>query len=124
MLKSIFLVASGSALGGALRFLVGRVASGMMPGHFPLGTFLCNITGCFLIGIIYALSDKYNWMSPNMRLLLAVGLCGGFTTFSSFIRENAELARQDLAVMFLYAGTSLLVGFMVLYLGYYLIKAI
>ena len=124
MLKSILLVASGSALGGVFRFLLTRLSSSMFSGNFPLGTFLCNIIGCFLIGIIYALSDKYNWMSPNMRLLLAVGICGGFTTFSSFVRENAELARQDMAMMFLYAGASLLIGFLLFYIGYYLIKSI
>ncbi len=124
MIKSIIFVALGSSLGGVLRFLVTQIACHYFSGKFPLGTFLCNIIGCFIIGIIYALSEKFNIITPNIRLLLAVGLCGGFTTFSSFINENAQLAKTDLPMLFLYTGGSLIIGFMMLYLGHFIIKSL
>lgn len=55
---------------------------------FPVGTLAVNLAGCLLIGILYGLFDRGTAASPELRLFLAVGLCGGFTTFSTFINEN------------------------------------
>jgi CrcB protein len=61
---------------------------------FPLGTLFVNITGCFIIGFLYAFSEKFIF-SPNIRLFIFVGLLGGFTTFSSFGLETFNLIRQS-----------------------------
>ena len=65
------------------------------PDSFPLGTFLVNILGCFAIGLFYGLFERGNLMSPNLRIFLTVGFCGGFTTFSTFMNENFLLIKDD-----------------------------
>lgn len=60
---------------------------------FPVGTLAVNLAGCLLIGILYGLFDRGTAKSPELRLFLAVGLCGGFTTFSTFINENFLMTR-------------------------------
>ena len=83
MTRSLILVGVGSCVGGIARYLSQLFIQKHYPSSFPFGTLSVNITGCFIIGIIYALADKGNLMSPATRLLLATGFCGGFTTFSS-----------------------------------------
>lgn len=124
MFKSILLVALGSGLGGVLRFLVSRMSAYLFSGGFPWGTFICNVLGCFLIGVFYALAEKNDVLSADTKLMLTVGLCGGFTTFSTFMNENAQLAKDNLPMLFLYAGGSLLVGFIMLHLGQIVVKSI
>lgn len=85
---------------------------------------LVNIIGCFFIGIIYALSEQSEVLSPEWRTFLAVGFCGGFTTFSSFAYENfAMLSLQDFLFSSLYIGLSLILGLIAVYLGVILIRA-
>jgi CrcB protein len=55
---------------------------------FPWGTFIANIAGSFIIGVVFALAEKGNLMNAEWRIFLAVGICGGFTTFSSFAYNN------------------------------------
>jgi CrcB protein len=79
--------------------------------------------GCLLIGIIYGLSVKGNLLSTEMRLFLAVGLCGGFTTFSSFASENLILLKDGNFFYFaLYTGLSVFLGLMATYFGNIIIK--
>ncbi len=101
MIKNIILVGLGGAVGSVARFLGQRYVYSIHPHPFPFGTFLVNITGCLLIGIFYGLSERGNILTPDWRLLLTTGLCGGFTTFSTFAYENVNLLR---AGDFLYAG--------------------
>lgn len=61
---------------------------------FPWGTFAANVAGCFIIGVVMKLAGATDWVSPEARLLLATGLCGGFTTMSSFIYELTRMARD------------------------------
>mgnify|MGYP001057205000 CR=1 FL=1 len=61
---------------------------------FPIKTLLTNIVGCFLIGIIVMLSGKYSKLSPEMTLMLKTGVCGGFTTFSTFALESVTLIQK------------------------------
>ena len=90
---------------------------------FPLGTLLVNILGCFAIGLFYGLFERGNLMNPNLKMFLTVGFCGGFTTFSTFMNENFQLIKDDnFFYLSLYVGLSLFVGFIMLYLGYSLVK--
>ena len=85
MLRLILIVGTGSFIGGAARFLASRFFQNLTISSFPLGTFLVNIIGCFLIGVFYGLTERGNLLNDELRIFLTVGLCGGFTTFSTFI---------------------------------------
>ena len=88
MYRILFYVAAGSSVGGVARYLSQQFVLKHFPSSIPLGTLSVNIIGSFIIGIIYALSEKNNVLSDEMRILFATGFCGGFTTFSSFAYEN------------------------------------
>ena len=93
MIKLIFIVAAGSALGGVSRFLLGRWVHDAFTLAFPIGTLVINVVGSFLIGIFYTWAVK-GGITEETRLLLTTGFCGGFTTFSTFAWENLELLRN------------------------------
>ena len=86
-------VAAGGAIGAVCRFLIGKLPIGSNEG-FPLKTFIVNIIGCFLIGLAAALALKQLADSPRLVLFLKVGICGGFTTFSSFALETGGLMEK------------------------------
>lgn len=86
--SNIVAVFIGSGLGGVCRFLCSRWIQSLAPqALFPWGTFAVNVAGCFVIGLLYGIFDRYSVLNPEMRLLLIVGFCGGFTTFSTFITK-------------------------------------
>lgn len=125
MLKILLFIGSGSFLGGITRYLLSRSIQNTVITSFPLGTFWVNITGCFLIGLIYGLSDRGTPISNELRLFLAVGFCGGFTTFSTFSNENLALLRDGSILYFsLYAGLSVFIGLLVTFGGHALTKII
>ena len=125
MTRSLILVGIGSCVGGITRYLTQLFVQKHYPSSFPFGTLSVNVTGCFLIGIIYALADRGNILSPAMRLLLATGFCGGFTTFSSFAYENISLLRDDeFFYTSMYILLSVVIGLLAAYLGILLIKLI
>ena len=80
----MLLAGCGGFVGTCGRYLVGKWCSGMWHGSFPMGTFLVNIIGCFIIGLFFGLLEKAHVMTPGENVLLITGFCGGFTTFSSF----------------------------------------
>lgn len=123
MLKTLLLIGMGSFTGGVLRYLISRYVQNFLTPSFPLGTLLVNVLGCFAIGLFYGLFERGNLMNPNLRMFLTVGFCGGFTTFSTFMNENFQLIKDDnFFYLSLYVGLSLFVGFIMLYLGYSLVK--
>lgn len=118
MIKEVLLVGVGSFVGGGARHLVSRMVQTGAVGQFPLATFIVNVVGCLLIGFLSALRWTGGWMSPEMRLLLTTGFCGGFTTFSTFMNENASLASDGRgAVAVVYAALSLSVGLAAVWAG-------
>lgn len=115
---NFFLIALGGAAGSVLRYLCQKWVSELYRHSFPLGTFLVNIAGCFLIGLFYALSERSQVFSANYRLLLITGFCGGFTTFSTFSFENMSLLRSgDYGYFLLYTLGSVLTGLLSVYGG-------
>lgn len=125
MLKILFFVGIGSFTGGVLRYLITRYVQNYIIHSFPLGTLLVNLLGCFVIGLLYGLFQRGNLMNINLRMFLTVGLCGGFTTFSTFMDENFQLLKEENFLHFsIYVTCSLIGGFFMLYLGHSLIKSI
>jgi CrcB protein len=121
--KNILTVMLGSGIGGALRFISSEYIKQYLPTRFPYGTFFVNLLGCFIIGIVYGLSIKGNQDSNGLKLLLATGFCGGFTTFSAFTSENLELIRNgnQFTALF-YILISIVFGIVATYSGSILIK--
>ena len=108
MIKCL-IVGAGGAIGAIGRYLIGFLPMNPENG-FPVKTFLINVIGCFIIGIIAALADK-NAVNPNLVLLIKVGICGGFTTFSSFALETEGLiAKGSTGVALMYVILSLVCG--------------
>ena len=119
-MKQLLIVGFGGFLGTIARFLVQKLN---LHWHFlsiPMGTLIVNILGSLIIGVIIGISAKSEFISPVIRLFLMVGFCGGFTTFSSFSAENLTLMQngQFLSVL-IYTGSSIILGFLAVYLGYY-----
>lgn len=116
------MVGAGGFAGSVLRYLISRYVSLNAKTVFPLGTFFVNLAGSFLIGIIIAASLSDN-LSKQMRLLLATGFCGGFTTFSSFSYEFFSLLQNGYTgYAFLYAAGSFALGLLFVWMGFSLIK--
>ena len=86
----ILLVGIGGFAGSIARYLF-QLWIPHYPGAFPWGTFIVNIVGSLIIGIIYGLAEEHKVMTQEYRLLLAVGFCGSFTTFSTFSAENLQM---------------------------------
>ena len=121
-MKAVLLVFLGGGIGSVLRFWIGKYLNSPNNG-IPYGTFLANILGSLLIGIILGLAVKNNTFSQNQTLLLATGFCGGFTTFSTFAYENhVFLKTGDFTSFALYTIGSFVVGFLAVFLGLYLVK--
>ena len=125
MIRLLFIIGSGSFIGGIARFLISRYVQNQALSAFPYGTFLVNVAGCFLIGIFYGLSERGNLMNAELRMFLTVGFCGGFTTFSAFANENISLLREgDFFYFALYTSLSVFLGLMATYIGNLIIKAL
>lgn len=117
MLRAILIVGSGSFIGGALRYLISQMMKPVGSG-FPYGTFCVNILGCFLIGLLYGLFAKYSSTSSDWCLLLTTGLCGGFTTFSTFCNESVSMIQNgNWGALALYIGGSVALGLLAVVLG-------
>jgi CrcB protein len=118
MIRTLLLIGTGGFLGSISRFLASRYVQEHFPAVFPLGTFLVNITGCFLIGLIYGFSERSSLLSGGWKMFLAVGFCGGFTTFSTFASENLALLRDGAFFYFsLYTIASVVLGIFATFLG-------
>ena len=87
-------ISVGAIIGANARYLVGLWAAERFGVNFPYGTFLVNVSGCFLIGLFYGLGESRITITPELRLLFAVGFLGAFTTFSSFGFESIALLRS------------------------------
>lgn len=117
-MKALLLVFFAGGVGSSLRYAVQLLLQGRLhPASFPWATFAVNLGGCFLIGLFHALSVRLQF-SPETRLLLTTGLCGGFTTFSTFCNESLSLLRQGYAVTFAcYVGLSVALGLAAVWAG-------
>jgi CrcB protein len=121
-MKIILVIGLGSFIGGISRYLLSQFIQNKFLSSFPYGTLGVNIIGCFLIGIVFGLSDRGN-ISMEWRLFLATGILGGFTTFSAFSNETVSLLRDgQLWHALSYVGCSVIIGLLATFSGISLIK--
>lgn len=123
MIRTLLLVGIGGALGSILRYLTTWAVGKYFSSSFPLATFIINILGCLLIGIIMGLLEKNQLTDASIKWLLVTGFCGGYTTFSAFGYENISLLQHgNSALAFLYIVSSVIIGLMAVWLGLTLVK--
>jgi fluoride exporter len=117
-LLKYLMVGVGGCLGSLLRFWLGSYIGGKMGTRFPYGTFLVNISGSFLIGLVFAFLTARSQWSPYWRYLIPIGFIGGYTTFSSFEFETLR-AIQDgqLTIGLLNVVLSVVLGFLMVWVG-------
>ena len=122
-MRALLFVGIGGGLGSILRYAISVFIGKHIPVVFPLGTLLVNISGCFLIGVFYSLVTRYAGFTPEWRLLLITGICGGYTTFSTFSYDGLILLRQgaNLSFMIYIIGT-VVIGLLATFAGAALFK--
>lgn len=116
-IMKFLIVALGSGIGGALRFWISSLAQKFLPVYFPYGTLTVNLLGSFVLGVLIFGFDEKQLLSTNIKLMLTVGLCGGFTTFSTFSFETFNLIKET---EFLLAGLNILLNIILTIAGVYL----
>lgn len=122
IIKNIAIVGAGSFLGGTARYLVSLAMKGVSKG-FPWATLAVNLAGCFIIGLLWGLFSKNGTESSNWALFLTVGLCGGFTTFSTFSKEALVMLQGGNVWGFAgYVAISVIAGIALVALGYFLVR--
>ena len=122
ILRNIVAVGAGSFIGGTARYLVSLMMKGVGKG-FPWASLAVNLAGCFLIGLLWGLFSKNGTEGSNWALFLTVGLCGGFTTFSTFSKEALMMLQAGNVWGFAgYVAISVVAGVALVALGYFLVR--
>ena len=120
--RNIVVVGAGSFIGGAARYLVSLMMKGVGKG-FPWATLTVNLAGCFLIGLLWGLFSRSASGGSNWALFLTVGICGGFTTFSTFSKEALIMLQAGNVWGFAgYVAISVIAGITLVALGYFLMR--
>ena len=115
----LWYVAIGSAAGGVIRYLLGGAIQRALAASFPVGTLVINVTGSALLGFIFRYALETPAVTPEIRALLGIGFCGGYTTFSTFSYETLTLLEDgDWRRAGLYAGLSLIGSVLAAFLGF------
>jgi len=123
-MKLLLAIGTGSFIGGISRYLLSQIIQSKFLSAFPFGTLAVNILGCFLIGLVFGLSERGN-INQEWRLFLGTGVLGGFTTFSAFSNETFGLLRSgQLSYASLYILASVFIGLLATFIGYSILKLI
>ena len=122
-MKTIIIVGLGGFLGTIIRYIIQIFFSNNWLTIFPFATLFVNLLGCLVIGLLFGLSYKCNFINTDYKLFFTTGLCGGFTTFSSFSNESFMLLKNgNYFYFFLYIFLSVIIGILLTFLGYSIIK--
>ena len=122
IIRNILAVGAGSFIGGVARYLVSIAMKGIGKG-FPWATLTVNLLGCLLIGLMWGLLSRNATESTSWGLFLTVGLCGGFTTFSTFSKEALTMLQAgQIGGFATYVVVSVLAGIALAALGYYVAR--
>src|SRR5437773_1266629 len=115
----LWYIAAGSAIGGMTRYVIGGVVQRLLDTTFPAGTLLINVTGSFLLGTILRFAVETPWISPELRACLTIGVCGGYTTFSTFSYETAAMMEDgEWNRAALYVASSVGLSLLATFLGF------
>lgn len=125
MSRIFLLIGLGGFIGSVCRYYSQQLAARFFLSTFPYGTLAVNIIGCFLVGLIFGFADKGNVLSPEWRMFLATGFCGGFTTFSTFSYESTQLINNgEYLYLALYISASVIIGVFATFAGIALTRLI
>lgn len=120
-----FNLIAGGIIGTVARYLLSGFIYQISGANFPYGTLAVNLIGCLLIGFLAVLSEERFVLTPNARMLLMVGFCGAFTTFSTFMLETANLVRDGENLRALAnISASVLLGYLCFKFGVFLAELI
>lgn len=118
MWKQIILVGLGGGIGSILRFLTSALTLKYYSDSFPFPTFIVNLIGCFIIGLLIGSLGQNIQANQNLKFLFITGFCGGYTTFSAFAEENLTLIQNNnywTAIM--YIVLSVFIGLFAVWVG-------
>lgn len=108
----------GGAIGALLRYIVSRACAGVAVLSIPVGTFIVNIAGCFVLGALNSFASHHTTLPQGLVLMLTVGMCGAFTTFSTFSGESIRLLNEGhILHALLYVTTSVVAGLLFFWIG-------
>lgn len=111
-------VMMGGAIGALLRYGVSRLCAGVTFLALPVGTLVVNLAGCLLLGLLTGFAEQHVSLPRGLMLMLTVGLCGAFTTFSTFSAENVRMMENgQVLTVLLYVTLSIVIGFLLFFLG-------
>ncbi len=118
MIRAILLVGLGGAIGSMLRFMTSVFIGKYYATIFPIATWIVNLVGCFLIGLVFGLLAKSQSDSQDLKWFLITGFCGGFTTFSAFSFENIKMIESsNFTLAFANIALSVVGGLTAVWLG-------
>ena len=124
MLAKLLIIAAGGAIGSVLRYGLSGMAYRLLGSTFPWGTLIVNVVGCFVIGLIWGLAERFP-LRPTTNLLIFGGILGAFTTFSTYGLESINLLRDgETARAIVNIAASNLIGLLVVYLGFVLARLV
>jgi len=119
MIKNVLLIGLGGFIGSVARYYVSMLNLSVSFFSIPVGTLLVNVSGSLIIGFLTGIAEKSTILTAEWRMFLMVGLCGGFTTFSTFAGENLMLIHNgQVFSLILYTALSIFLGFLAVFLGY------
>jgi fluoride exporter len=119
------LLAVGGITGTIARYLLAGFIYSVLGTRFPYGTLTVNLLGCFIVGFLAAITESKFLLGPNLRLLLMIGFCGAFTTFSTFILETSNLIRDGETLRaFMNILLSVIAGFIIFRVGFFIGDAV
>ena len=126
LFKNLLLVGLGGGAGSMLRYLTSfLLGKNFIGNHLPLATLFVNLSGCLLMGLLMGLAEKHIVFQNDLRYLLAIGFCGGYTTFSAFAAENFVLLQQgNYWTVASYIVLSVALGITAFFVAYQVVKMI